>query len=89
MLTSQLTESFELERHKCLKKDNQKTLAPHQQAEEEERKRRLNAVRRPTLPRLDCSHHQNETVQERQSEMENTASTYVERKQEELFEDPF
>ncbi|KAH7694440.1 CRE-GLB-12 protein [Aphelenchoides avenae] len=43
VLCGQLTESFEFERQKCLNAENQRTLAPHQKAEEAQRKKRQNA----------------------------------------------
>ncbi|KAI3409763.1 hypothetical protein GPALN_006140 [Globodera pallida] len=68
LCTAQMTEAFELERQKCLNADNQKTLAPHQQTEEAERRRRINI--------------------EKANEMEALPQP-KDRRQEELFEDPF
>uniref|UniRef100_A0A915EJS0 Uncharacterized protein n=1 Tax=Ditylenchus dipsaci TaxID=166011 RepID=A0A915EJS0_9BILA len=49
VICAQLTESFEFERQKCLNSNNQQTLAPHQHAEELERKKRLNAERQSEI----------------------------------------
>ncbi|KAI1718541.1 hypothetical protein Ddc_09179 [Ditylenchus destructor] len=49
VLNAQLTESFEFERQKCLDANNQQTLAPHQRAEEVERKKRQNAERQSEI----------------------------------------
>ncbi|KAL3090328.1 hypothetical protein niasHS_006780 [Heterodera schachtii] len=68
LCTAQMTEAFEFERQKCLNADNQKTLAPHQHAEEAERRRRINI--------------------EKANELEALPQP-KDRRQEELFEDPF